>query len=35
MQQKNRMGVDDTGYGKDATYSNEGGRANATTRGAQ
>ncbi len=32
---KRRTGVDDAGYGKDATYGNDGGRANATTRGAQ
>ena len=30
---KQMRGVDDTGYGKDATYGNDGGRANATTRG--
>jgi hypothetical protein len=30
-----RTGIDNTGYGKDATYGNDGGRANATTRGAQ
>ncbi len=29
-----RTGVDDTRYGKDATYGNGGGRVNATTRGA-
>ncbi len=29
-----RAGVEDTGYGKDATYGDDGGRANATTRGA-
>jgi hypothetical protein len=32
---KQRMGIDDTGYGKDATYSNDGGRANTNTRGAR
>jgi hypothetical protein len=31
---KQRTGVDATGYGKDATYGKDGGRANATTRGA-
>ncbi len=29
-----RTGIDNTGYGKDAMYGNDGGRANATTRGA-
>jgi hypothetical protein len=32
---KRRTGIDDTGYGEDATYGDDGGRANATTRGAQ
>ncbi len=32
---KQRTGVDDTGYGEDAMYVNDGGRANATRRGAQ
>jgi hypothetical protein len=32
---KRRTGIEDTGYGKDATYGNDGGRANATTRGAR
>jgi hypothetical protein len=32
---KRRMGIDDTKYGKDATYGNDGGRVNATTRGAR
>jgi hypothetical protein len=31
---KQRTGIDDTRYGKDATYGNDGGRANTTTRGA-
>jgi hypothetical protein len=30
---KQRMGIDDTGYGKDAKYGNDSGRANITTRG--
>ena len=30
---KQRTGVDNTGYGKDTTDSNDSGRANATTRG--
>ncbi len=32
---KRRMGINNTGYGEDATYGNDGGRANVTTRGAQ
>jgi hypothetical protein len=32
---KRRTSIDDTGYGEDATYGNDGGRANVTTRGAQ
>jgi hypothetical protein len=31
---KQRTGVDDTKYGKDAMYGNDSERANATTRGA-
>jgi hypothetical protein len=27
------MGIDNTGYGEDTTYGNDGGRSNATTRG--
>jgi hypothetical protein len=30
-----RTGIDNTGYGKDATYGNDGGRVIATTRGVQ
>jgi hypothetical protein len=32
---KRRTGIDNTGYGKDTTYGNDGGRANATTRSVQ
>ncbi len=32
---KQRRGVDNTGYGEDATYGNDGGRENATMRGAR
>ncbi len=34
-QQKMRMGVDDTGYSEEPTYSDDGGRANDTTRDVQ
>jgi hypothetical protein len=30
---KRRMGVDGTGYNENTTYGNDGGKANATTRG--
>ncbi len=30
---KRRTGIDDTRYGEDATYGNDGGRVNATTKG--
>ena len=30
-----RMSIDNTGYGENTTYGNDGGRANATTRGAR
>jgi hypothetical protein len=32
---KRRTGVNNTRYGEDATYGNDGRRANVTTRGAQ
>jgi hypothetical protein len=32
---KRKTGIDDTRYGKDAMYDNDGGRVNTTTRGAQ
>jgi hypothetical protein len=32
---KQRTCVDNIRYGKEATYGNDGGRVNATTRGAQ